>query len=143
MTGIRALAAAYGVRIELGDLGDWGRVRLIAEYDPNGPVIRVNRRELGLIPRRAQGDVKAGDRILVSDRILANDRILASDRILADDRAVGDVERAIAHELYHHREAIGEIPRLRDRAAREAAADAYAESLFSAPSMPRCGAGGG
>ena len=36
---------------------------------------------------------------------------------------------AIGHELYHHREAIGEIPVLPTRAAREAAADAYAREL--------------
>ncbi|HEX3465465.1 MAG TPA: ImmA/IrrE family metallo-endopeptidase [Candidatus Elarobacter sp.] len=89
MSGVRELAAAYGVRVEIADLGDWGRVRLIAEYDPEGPVIRVNRCERS-------------------------------------------VERAIAHELYHHREAIGEIPRIRDRAAREAAADAFAGALVNA-----------
>ncbi len=109
MNGIRALAAAYGVRIELADLGDWGRVRLVAEYDPDGPVIRVNGRELGLALRQAQSDV----------------------------------ERAIAHELYHHREAIGEIPHIRDRAAREAAADAYADALLRAGLLPRCAASGG
>jgi hypothetical protein len=87
---IRALAAAYGVRIECCDLGDWGSVRLIAEYDPHGPAIRLNRRFSGA----------------------------------ADDLT-------IAHELYHHREAIGEIVRLPDRAARERAADAYAASLLS------------
>jgi hypothetical protein len=98
MTGVRAIAAAYGVRIDVTDLGDWGRVRLIAEYDPRGPVIRVNGRES------------------------------------PDDRRV--VERAIAHELYHHREAIGEIARIGDRAAREAAADAYADALLRAESIP-------
>ena len=92
------MAAAYGVRVEIADLGDWGRVRLIAEYDPDGPAIRVNRRELSLTLRRAQRDNVA-------------------------------VDRAVAHELYHHREAIGDVPRLANRAAREAAADAYAESL--------------
>jgi hypothetical protein len=39
------------------------------------------------------------------------------------------VELAIAHELYHHREAIGEIALLPTRAAREAAADAYAREV--------------
>jgi hypothetical protein len=122
MTGIRALAAAYGVRIEVADLGDWGRVRLVAEYDPDGPVIRVNRREWSLTLRQAQGDVVADDRVAGEDR--------------------GEVEHAIAHELYHHREAIGEIPRLRDRAAREAAADAYADALLRAEPMQRCAASG-
>lgn len=92
MADVRAIAAAYGVRIEITDIGDWGRVRLIAEYDPDGPVIRVNSRESSL--------------------------------------AV--IDRAIAHELYHHRDAIGEVARLAGRAAREAAADAYAETLLSA-----------
>ncbi|HTD33310.1 MAG TPA: hypothetical protein VK665_06600 [Candidatus Elarobacter sp.] len=109
MTGIQELAAAYGVRIELADLGDWGRVRLIAEYDPNEPVIRVNTCESSLTLRQAQGDM----------------------------------ERAIAHELYHHREAIGEIPRIRDRAAREAAADAYADAVLRTRSMPCRAASGG
>lgn len=39
------------------------------------------------------------------------------------------VALAIGHELYHHREAIGEIPVLANRRAREAAADAYASRL--------------
>ena len=42
------------------------------------------------------------------------------------------VESAILHELYHHREAIGEIAVLRDRAARERAADLYAAQLLEA-----------
>jgi hypothetical protein len=74
----------------LDHLGDWGSVRLVAEYDPDGPTIRVDRRERGAVT----------------------------------------IERAIAHELYHHREAIGEVPRLRDRAERERAADAYARALL-------------
>jgi hypothetical protein len=90
MPDVRAVAAAYGLRIERADLGDWGTARLIAEYDPAGPTIRV-------------------------------------------DLCVRDVERAVAHELYHHREAIGEIVRLKDRAARERAADAYADALVNAP----------
>jgi len=107
---VRAMAAAYGVRVEIADLGDWGRVRLIAEYDPDGPAIRVNRRELSLTLRRAQRDgAVQGD-------------------------AVTAIDRAIAHELYHHREAIGEVPRLADRAAREAAADAYGEMLLGTAS---------
>lgn len=44
--------------------------------------------------------------------------------------AVGTaIERAVAHELYHHREALGEVPTLATRAEREAAADAYARAL--------------
>jgi hypothetical protein len=40
------------------------------------------------------------------------------------------VALAAGHELYHHREAIGEIALLKDRRAREAAADAYARDLL-------------
>lgn len=93
----RALAAAYGVRVELADLGDWGATRLIAEYDPDGPTIRINER-----------------------------------RLPAAEHREGVIAFAIAHELYHHREAIGEIARAGGRAAREAAADAYAAVLVSA-----------
>ena len=75
------------MRVECAELGDWGSVNLIAEYDPVGPTIRVS------------------------------------------SRAV-HADLAIAHELYHHREAIGEIPRLRDRAERERAADAFAAALI-------------
>jgi hypothetical protein len=38
---------------------------------------------------------------------------------------------AIGHELYHHRERLGEIARIGDRAARENAADDYARSLLT------------
>ena len=88
MFDVRGVAAAYGVRVELADLGDWAAVTLVAEYDPDGPVIRVN--------ERAQGAA---------------------------------IDHAIAHELYHHREAIGEVPRLAGRAARERAADAFADEF--------------
>jgi len=40
------------------------------------------------------------------------------------------VAHAIAHELYHHREAMGEIARLPHRAERERAANAYAATLI-------------
>lgn len=43
------------------------------------------------------------------------------------------VRRAVAHELYHHRERLGEIPIVADRALREAAADAYARALCDEP----------
>jgi len=94
----RLLAAQYGVAIELADLGDWGSTRLIAEYDPSGPTIRVNERVL-----------PTGSSCIVREHL----------------------ERAVAHELYHHREAIGEVPTIADRAAREAAADAYADALLN------------
>lgn len=41
------------------------------------------------------------------------------------------VTLAIAHELYHHRERIGEVAIIADRAARERAADAYARDLLA------------
>jgi hypothetical protein len=90
---VRSLAATYGVQVEVVDLGGWGATVLIAEYDPSGPTIRVNRRAL-----------PTGSSCAVREAI----------------------DRAIAHELYHHREAIGEIARLGDRRARERAADEYA-----------------
>ncbi|MGZ3497034.1 MAG: hypothetical protein ACXWNK_05770 [Vulcanimicrobiaceae bacterium] len=42
------------------------------------------------------------------------------------------VTLAIAHELYHHRERLGEIERLPDRAARELAADEFARRILAA-----------
>ena len=96
---MRVLAASYGVRLELADLGDWAGATLIAEYDPDGPVIRINERAL-----------PQGSSCAVRDAI----------------------DSAIAHELYHHREAIGEVARLADRSARERAADEFAARLVSA-----------
>ena len=96
MSDARRVAAAYGVRVEVRDLGDWAAVTLVAEYDPDGPVIRVNERTLA--------------------------RTGSSDAI----------DRAIAHEIYHHREAIGEVERIADRRARERAADAFADELVRA-----------
>ncbi len=87
------------MRVELDDLGDWGTATLIAEYDPDGPAIRVN---VNALP--------GGSSCVARDAI----------------------DRAVAHELYHHREAIGEIARLRDRRGRERAADAYADALLAA-----------
>jgi hypothetical protein len=97
---VRALAAAYGVGVEVVDLGVWSDARLLAEYDPDGPTIRINERTL---PQGSSCAVREA------------------------------IDRAIAHELYHHREAIGEIPRVADRRAREAAADAYASALTAVP----------
>ena len=85
----RAAARSYGIAIELADLGSWGEAALVSEYDPDGPVIRINTRS-----------IPAGSSCLVREHI----------------------DRAVAHELYHHREAIGEVDRLPDRAARERAA---------------------
>jgi hypothetical protein len=43
------------------------------------------------------------------------------------------VALAVGHELYHHRERIGEIEIIADRRAREAAAAEFARSLFATP----------
>lgn len=49
-------------------------------------------------------------------------------------RELGEfVALAVGHELYHHRERTGEVPLLRDRAAREAAAGAFARALLERP----------
>ncbi|HUY11053.1 MAG TPA: hypothetical protein VMV73_02205 [Candidatus Dormibacteraeota bacterium] len=40
------------------------------------------------------------------------------------------ISLAVGHELYHHRERIGEVARLENRAARELAANEYARSLL-------------
>jgi hypothetical protein len=92
----RRAAESAGVAVELADLGDWGRARLIAEYDPSGPVIRIDARL----------------------------RAAAADPLAHE-------ELAIAHELYHHLERTGAVPRLRSRRAREAAADAYARAFVT------------
>ena len=68
--------ARYGIAIELADLGDWGDAALVSEYDPDGPVIRINARA-----------IPAGSSCEVREHI----------------------DRAVAHELYHHREALGEV----------------------------------
>jgi hypothetical protein len=86
------MAGAYGVTIEYADLGDWGRAELRSEYDPRGPIIRLNKR-------------------------------LA----MSDERIV----LCIFHELYHHREAIGEVRKQASRRAREEAADAYARAMLA------------
>jgi hypothetical protein len=88
----RTIARRYGIAIELADLGDWGTSALLAEYDPAGPVIRINTRT-----------IPSGSSCVVREHI----------------------DAAIAHELYHHREAAGEIDRLGSRAARERAADEH------------------
>jgi len=44
------------------------------------------------------------------------------------------VALAVAHELYHHREQIGEVAVIADRRAREAAASLFARGLLDEPS---------
>lgn len=50
-------------------------------------------------------------------------------RALPESERDAFVLRAVAHELYHHRERLGEVRVVADRAAREAAAAAYARAL--------------
>jgi hypothetical protein len=85
----RTVAREHGIAIELADLGSWGAATLVSEYDPDGPVIRINTQA---IPPGSSCDVRE------------------------------HIDRAIAHELYHHSEALGAIPRLASRKARERAA---------------------
>jgi hypothetical protein len=91
------LAREYGVAIHFADLGDWGVDELRSEYDPDGPVIRINTR-------------------------------VAEHLSLAE---LGEfIALCVGHELYHHRERIGEIPRLEARKDRETAADDFARRLL-------------
>jgi len=90
----RTIAREHGIAIELADLGSWGDATLVSEYDPDGPVIRINTQA---IPHGSSCDVRE------------------------------HIDRAVAHELYHHREATGEIARLPDREAREHAAAEHRE----------------
>ncbi len=105
MFDVRSIAAGYRLDIELSDLGDWNALTLISEYDPAGPIVRLNARAIERY-RAARGALDS-----------------------ADVRRF--IDFAIAHEIYHHREAVGEIPRLATRAQREEAANAYARSIVS------------
>lgn len=91
------LAKQYGVEIEYADLGEWGIDELRSEYDPDGPVIRINKRILEQLPPAEIGDF---------------------------------IVFAVGHELYHHREHLGEVEVRGDRAARESAANAFARGLL-------------
>jgi hypothetical protein len=88
----RTHAARLGIAIELADLGSWGDAKLISEYDPAGPTIRINTREL-----------PHGSSCAVREHI----------------------DRAVAHELFHHAEAGGAQPRVASRVEREIRAAAY------------------
>ncbi|MBV9270586.1 MAG: hypothetical protein JO165_05795 [Candidatus Eremiobacteraeota bacterium] len=91
------LAREYHIEVEYADLGEWDVDELHSEYDPDGPVIRINTRTMERLPSTE------------------------TDRFIA---------LAVGHELYHHREHRGEVPRLATRAARESAADNFARSLL-------------
>jgi hypothetical protein len=91
------LAREYGVDIRFADLGDWGIDELRSEYDPTGPVIRVNIRVAEQMTPAELGEF---------------------------------VAFAVGHELYHHREHIGEIVKLPERKDREIAANAFSRRLL-------------
>jgi hypothetical protein len=95
------LANVYGVTIEYADLGDWGRAELRSEYDPYDP---------------------DGPVIRINGRIIAGLDVAERDTFIA---------LCIFHELYHHREAIGEVRLRRSRRKREEAADAYARAMMA------------
>ena len=46
MSNPRTAARERGIAIELADLGSWGDAVLVSEYDPAGPVIRINTRAI-------------------------------------------------------------------------------------------------
>lgn len=52
---------------------------------------------------------------------------------LALDELGEYVALAVGHELYHHRERIGEVPVIADRKVRELAANDYARELLLRP----------
>lgn len=52
----RTIAREGGIAIELADLGSWGDATLVSEYDPAGPVIRINTRA---IPSGSSCEVRA------------------------------------------------------------------------------------
>lgn len=92
------LARKYGVAVEYADLGDWGMDELRSEYDPAGPLIRINKRVI--------------------------------EQLTADE--IGEfITFAIGHELYHHREHLGEVAKLPDRKSREISADNFARELLA------------
>ena len=100
MNSALKLARDYGVDIFFADLGDWGIDELRSEYDPKGPVIRIN--------------------IRVAEQMTAAE--------------LGEfVAFSVGHELYHHREHIGEIDMLPERKDREIAANAFSRRLLEHP----------
>lgn len=60
--------------------------------------------------------------------IRLNVRVAASLKV---DELGEFVALAVGHELYHHREKIGEVPILKDRRARETAATDFARELLA------------
>ena len=61
--------------------------------------------------------------------IRINRRLLET---MSSTQAGAFIALAVGHELYHHREAIGEIAKLHSNAQRERAADSYAHEMVMA-----------
>jgi len=89
--------------VSVEDLGDWGGATLWSEYDAQERAIRINARAI--------------------------ERLREERGSLDSCTVAAVIDRAIAHEIYHHREAIGEIARIPAGSVREAAAHAYAAAL--------------
>lgn len=56
MDAVFELARRYGVDVRYEDLGEWGAHELRSEYDPQGPVIRVNKRVIERLPAVQTGE---------------------------------------------------------------------------------------
>jgi hypothetical protein len=101
-------ARAVGLRVEIADLGDWSPAALVSEYDPAARAVRVNARVL--------------------ERVRSERGACARDELL---------QLAVAHELYHHGVAAGEIPPAPDRVSEERAARTFAlERCATVPITP-------
>jgi hypothetical protein len=95
-------------------------------------------REYGVAVRFAEfGDWSNGELRAEYDptvpEIRINQRIAASLSAKERERFV---QSAVAHELYHHRERLGEVPVLQHRDERERAASRFAESLVGESTTP-------
>jgi hypothetical protein len=89
-------ARMRGLRVDVCDLGDWAPHALLAEYDRAGRTIRVSARAFGRA--RSRGGAAAGRAFLCA---------------------------AVAHELYHHAVAEGDLPPPAPRAGCAAPAAAF------------------
>ncbi len=61
--------------------------------------------------------------------ICINERLL---EVLSVPEIGEFITMAVGHELYHHRERLGEVPRLPERPQREIAANEFARALLGA-----------
>jgi len=94
-------------------------LRIAREYGVG--VVFADLGDWGVDELRSEYDPK-GPTIRVNVRI--------AERLNVDE--LGEfVAFCVGHELYHHREAIGEIDRLPERRDREVAANAFAQKLLA------------